>query len=409
MQLDETYDIGYRQSLNMLEKAATENGILASILERDNYKRVWARDGIISGLAGLLSGSERIINSLKITLDILASNQAPKGQIPSNIKLNDKGEIENVSYGGPVGRVDTVPLFVIGVTEVAELANDIDFASNKLFHLDKCLSLLESWDFNNRGLTYVPQSGDWADEQVFHGYILYDQLLKLWALRNYAVVFENKTTMEKAEKLKEIIEVNFFPTVEKKDSSLIYNKKISEKLLNRKERIAPYAITPSSYYGQFDFLGHSLAILLDIPSKEMIPGIVDYGESKREKSAIHLAPNIFPPINESDVEWYSLQNNYSIKFRNYPFEYQNGGCWPIINGWWGISLINSGFTNEGKNVLGELNKFNNFDEDWSFYEFGNYQTGMPGGTKYFSWSAAGALFIYSYLNAKRLFMGSRKE
>lgn len=403
------FEEGYQESLKLLEQAATKHGILASISDNDNYKRVWTRDGIISGLAGLLSKSERIIDSLKVTLNLLASHQAPQGQIPSNIKLNNAGEVETVSYGGSVGRVDTVPLFIIGVTALAKLINDYSFAEENLPHLNQCLSLLESWDFNNRGLIYVPQSGDWADEQIFHGYILSDQLLRYWALRNYASLFGNKEIKEKSERIKKTIVANFFSSEKNEDLPFIYNKKIIQNLLSRKARnnFAPYSITPSDYYKQFDFFGHSLSILLDVLDKKLIGEIVEYGESVRNKSVLKMVPNLFPPITKADPEWQALQNNYSIKFRNYPFEYQNGGCWPIINGWWGISLINSGFINEGKDLLDKVNNLNKSEngENWTFYEFGNYQTGKKGGTKYFSWSAAGALLIYNYLNGKKLFIG----
>lgn len=403
------YEEGYEKSLYLLEKAATEQGILAAISDKDNYKRVWTRDGIVSGLAGLLSNSEKIIDSLKITLNLLASHQAPRGQIPSNIKFNDSGKVETVSYGGPVGRVDTLPWFIIGVTSVAKLTGDVGFAEEKLPYLNRCLFLLDSWDFNKRGLIYVPQSGDWADEQIFHGYILSDQLLRFWALRNYANIFGSKEVKEKSEKIKETIIDNFFPTKEKEGSLLIYNKKVIQNLLNRegKDNFAPYSITPSGYYKQFDFLSHSLSILLDVPDKEKTSKIIKYGERVRKESAVNMVPNLFPPITDDDPEWHTLQNNYSVKFRNRPFEYQNGGCWPIINGWWGISLIHSGFVEGGKDLLGKVNKFNKSDKvnDWTFYEFGNYQTGKKGGAKYFSWSAAGALLIYNYLNGKKLFIG----
>jgi hypothetical protein len=39
-----------------------------------------------------------------------------------------------------------------------------------------------TWEFNNKGLLYVPLSGNWADEYITDGYVLYDQLLRfgLW-------------------------------------------------------------------------------------------------------------------------------------------------------------------------------------------------------------------------------------
>ena len=71
-------------------------------------------------------------------------------------------------------------LFLLSVLpHFAKLTNDISFAEEKLPQLKKCLSLLDSWEFNNRGFVYVPRSGDWADEYILEGYVLYDQLLRL--------------------------------------------------------------------------------------------------------------------------------------------------------------------------------------------------------------------------------------
>ena len=53
--------------------------------------------------------------------------------------------------------------------------------------MEKTLFLLGAWEFNNRGLLYVPETGDWADEYIHNGYVLYDQLLYLQALRTMAV------------------------------------------------------------------------------------------------------------------------------------------------------------------------------------------------------------------------------
>ena len=54
--------------------------------------------------------------------------------------------------------------------------------------IEKVNFLLGAWEFNNRGLLYIPVTGDWADEYIHNGYILYDQLLYLQALRILIVI-----------------------------------------------------------------------------------------------------------------------------------------------------------------------------------------------------------------------------
>lgn len=45
----------YDRAINVLNTCCTEDGFLASPTEHDNYRRTWARDGVIIGLAALLT------------------------------------------------------------------------------------------------------------------------------------------------------------------------------------------------------------------------------------------------------------------------------------------------------------------------------------------------------------------
>ncbi|WP_442506156.1 hypothetical protein SH528x_004986 [Novipirellula sp. SH528] len=53
---------GYTQSMALLHKCSSTDGFLASLSERDNYRRVWARDGVILGLAALMSGDLELVH-----------------------------------------------------------------------------------------------------------------------------------------------------------------------------------------------------------------------------------------------------------------------------------------------------------------------------------------------------------
>jgi hypothetical protein len=43
------------KAIELLQKASSSEGFLASAQDISNYKRVWARDGVICGLAALAS------------------------------------------------------------------------------------------------------------------------------------------------------------------------------------------------------------------------------------------------------------------------------------------------------------------------------------------------------------------
>jgi hypothetical protein len=51
---------GYDKAIELIRECASKDGFLASTTKRDNYHRVWARDGCIIGLAALLTGDEEL-------------------------------------------------------------------------------------------------------------------------------------------------------------------------------------------------------------------------------------------------------------------------------------------------------------------------------------------------------------
>ena len=173
----------YIKAKELLLTASSPNGFLASAKQITNYHRVWARDGVICGLAALLDGDSQLIEIFKNTLETLATHQHKHGNIPSNVYFNQNKT--EVSFGGLAGRVDTIPWFIIGTCNYVHFTNDHKFLKGMIPSIEKGLDLLECWEFNNNHLVYVPRSGNWADEYITEGHILYDQLLRLWALRAF--------------------------------------------------------------------------------------------------------------------------------------------------------------------------------------------------------------------------------
>ena len=161
-QSDQTalFQQGYDRAVKVLTHCATVDGFLASPTDSANYRRIWARDGVIIGLAALLTGYHDLGETLKHTLQTLARYQGPHGEIPSNVDPVS----QRVSYGGTTGRVDSNLWFVIGCGEYWHATGDEEFLEQMLPAIEKVRFLLGAWEFNNRGLLYVPQAGDWADE-----------------------------------------------------------------------------------------------------------------------------------------------------------------------------------------------------------------------------------------------------
>ena len=382
-------NIGYHKAIDLLHEVASPNGFLASAENTTNYKRVWARDGVICGLAALASGDERLINAFKNTLDTLAKFQHPIGTIPSNVLVTEGKS--DVSYGGLAGRVDAVTWFIIGVCQYAYYKNDVSFISKHNSEIEKCFGLLEAWEFNNKHLLYVPLSGNWADEYITDGYVLYDQLLRIWALKSYNHFVNSEAITEKIEAITTQIEINFMPN----NQGEKYHPRAHAEV--NFQDFMPCSFSPSGYKTQFDAFASSLVLLLNIGSAESQRKLLNYTETLASETHLGLLPAFWPPVFENDEHWNLLKNNCKYEFRNYPYEFHNGGSWPMVNGFYGVALVSKGEKKKATTILEKINKANG-KQDFSFFENFNTQTAEPNGVSLCAWSAAAAILLHQSLH-----------
>jgi GH15 family glucan-1,4-alpha-glucosidase len=362
---------------------------LASVENTSNYKRVWARDGVICGLAALASADEKLIETFKVTLETLAKNQHKNGTIPSNV-LMTIGNTE-VSYGGLAGRVDAVTWFVIGVCQYAFATNDAAFVAKHKYQIEKCLALLEAWEFNNKHLLYVPLSGNWADEYITDGYVLYDQLLRIWALKSYNHFAQEETITAKIQHITTQLKINFTPNVA--------GDKYHERAFNeiKIHDFMPCSFSPSGYKTQFDAFANSLALFLNIGTNEFQNNIVKFSNALASETALGLLPAFWPPIFEQDEYWNLLKNNCKYEFRNFPYEFHNGGSWTMVNGFFGMALLAKDQNDKATTILENINKANARD-DFSFYENFNTDTQAPNGVAFCAWSAAATVVLHQSIH-----------
>jgi glycogen debranching enzyme len=384
----------YQHSIQLLKKVATPRGFLASANDIANYKRVWARDGVICGLAGILDGDESLVAAMKNTLLTLANHQHKSGMIPSNVYF--EGEKSSVSYGGLAGRVDTVAWFIIGVCQYAHKTGDVALFKQLQPHIQKGFDIHQSWEYNDGDLMYVPRSGNWADEYPTQGFILYDQLLRVWALRSYLHFEENVALREKEKAITQKIITNYKKSALEGDR---YHPKAYKALQKTSYWVA--SLEPAGYQIQFDAFAASLSLLLDIGKPDDHKELINYTETLRLSLDLQLVPAFWPVIKEGDDDWKSLTNNCKYEFRNYPYEFHNGGTWQMVNGFYGVGLSYANETEKAREVLSEIDTLNQ-KENWSFYENFNSKTGDPNGVPFCTWSAAGSVMLEQVLNNNKL-------
>ncbi|WP_372591859.1 amylo-alpha-1,6-glucosidase [Guyparkeria sp.] len=400
---------GLEHALDLVRQCATDDGFLASPSHRDNYRRVWARDGVIIGLAALMTGEEALVATMRKTLETLARHQGPHGEIPSNVDTTT----QRISYGGTTGRVDADLWFVIGCAEYWRASGDDVFLKEVLPALEQVRFLLGAWEFNDRGLIYVPQTGDWADEYVQSGYILYDQLLYLQALRSFCRIHSHvhgsadHQLQDRTTRLLHLIRSNYwFNGNEPVD---IYHEVLYEK----GRKAAPHRpdhywmpfFSPTGYGYRFDAFANVLANLFGVATDRQSEQVDAY-IAKISPKGMPLLPAFHPIIEPVDRDWESLQMMFSYSFKNKPYEFHNGGLWPMITGFYVADLSSRGHSGKARRHLDAIHAANALameDESWSFPEFVHGRELTPGGTRCQGWSAAAAVIAHHALQGEPLF------
>ena len=402
---------GHDQAISLLRQCSTSDGFLASLSEHDNYRRIWARDGVITGLAALLTDESDLIATFRQTLLTLARYQGPHGEIPSNVDTVS----ERVSYGGTTGRIDADLWFVIGCIEYWAATADHAFLEEIYGCLEKVRQLLGAWEFNNRGLLYVPPAGDWADEYLHSGYVLYDQLLYLQAQRSFCAMHnhihgsQDHQLVDRKNHLKHLIQANYwFPDHDDVPDDVYHEVLYCKGYLASPHCAGKYWLpffSPTGYGYRFDSFANVLVSLLDVAEDQQCQA-VDAHISSISNESLPLLPAFSPVIQPVDEDWKELQVTFSYSFKNRPYEFHNGGLWSMISGFYVADLAKRGKTAEAEKYLTAIHQANMLgmqDGQWGFYEFLHGKSLQAGGTQYQAWSAAGALIGHYALQDKAVF------
>jgi len=402
----------YTKARELLLQCAAEEGFLASPTEQENYRRVWSRDGVITGLAALMSGDEVLIDVFGKTLKTLAGCQGPHGEMPSNVGISKK----DVSYGGTAGRVDANLWFVIGVAEYWHQTGDDRFIDEMLPVLEKIMFLLGAWEYNNRGFLYVPATGDWADEYIHSGYVLYDQLLYLQALRSYGFIRSrldngpDRQMNDKISTLRAMIRANYWVSSDNSIPDHVYHevlfKKGRDAADNCTQRYWLPFFSPHGYGYRFDAFANILTSLLGVAEEDQTEAIDRYIEDHATPDELHLLPAFHPVIQQDDKDWKELNVAFSYDFKNCPYEFHNGGLWPMLSGFYAADLALRGKLDRAGRYLDGIaaaNRMEREDHPWSFPEFVNGRNFTPGGNIGQCWSGSAYLMAYHGLQNKPVF------
>ena len=358
------------EAIALLRSLSGPHGIHASQASMANYRAIFSRDGVMAGVAGLLLRDERICAGLARTLEGLRDTQGAVGQIASNFERRDH-EPPHVSFGSLAPRIDGATWYLLGVALAARcgVINPDDFEDS----VHAAVRVLDALEYNGRHLIYIPTGGNWADEYIYDGYILYDQVLRAWALRLLGVTYEEHAWVEKAGSIAARIDGSFWPEA-------------------RSARCHPVAsISPVGVRNIFDLAACSTLAVSDI-APAMSAAALDWITAEF-LDAGRLPPAFHPVIRDGDPDWPALSNYHLHGFRNRPYEYHNGGIWPIWLGWLALALAHTGRTA----ALAQLRELSAMQlttvPTYGFEEYFHGATGQALGTAHMASSATGIVFL----------------
>jgi hypothetical protein len=346
------------------------DGIHASAAETANYRAVFARDAVMAGVAGLLVRDPVITAGQVRTLERLRELQGAEGQIASNFEMR-QGEPARVSFGTLAPRIDATTWYLVGVA-LAARAGALDPRPYR-DSVRAVVHLLDALEYNGRHLVYVPAGGNWADEYVYDGYVLYDQVLRAWGLRLCGALYGEAAYDDKARAIGERIARDYRPAA-------------------AAPRQHPYAsISPLGTRDTFD-----LAACVLLAVSRVAPALGDLSLDFIADSFLAegaLPPAFTPVIEEGDPDWPALRAYHLHGFRNRPHEYHNGGVWPIWLGWLGLALARADRHTDLTRLRALVQARLDALPDFAFEEFLHGVTGAPGGTPSMAYTATGLVFL----------------
>lgn len=406
--MNNIHEEAYTRSLALLRTCLAPMGYVASPVQVDNYARVWARDGVITGLAGLASGESDLLDGLRRTLATLGQHAGPHGEIPSNVALDG----QRVSYGSLVGRVDSLLWYVIGVCAYVQFTGEVSQQELHRPVVERALFLAGCWEYNNRGLLYTPIAGDWADEYISEGYVLYDELLYMLALRGAGLLYQHEEWQTQAARLEQLLSVNYWPNANYQNDPLVYHPHAYRSQLLQREIAFPTmddarsrywlpAFSPAGYATYFDGFAHALALLTALGDEAQRQQVERYVQSLEQQIGSALLPAFWPVIHPDTLLWQQLQANHLYgSMKNEPYSYHNGGLWPMITGFYATGLAQLGQHERAQYLLTAINVANaqgNDGAQWAFAEYHHGQTHRPMGTTQVAWSAAAGVMAHQAL------------
>ena len=406
--MDTPRDEAYVRSLDLLVRAATEHGFVASPAF-DHYAEIWVRDAAISSLGALASGRDELVAPAVASLETMAGAIGELGQVPAVVRP----EREMCDWGEG-GVVDATAWYVILAQATRAATGDDRIAKSHWPSVSKAMSWLRHQDVTGTGLLSAAPSTDWMDASLVRsGRTLNLNVVYYWAssaAARLANAVGHAAPVDPTD-LRWRVNTLFWPEEAAGPEQLMRGQVTPPGEFPHSALPAAHAaasnpdrshyvshVIHSDYNEHCDVLANIIAISTGLASEAKAARILEYLVTEEADKPYPTRVWIEPvdPNTASSMFVPGVERHLDARWHNAPFTYHNAGVWPFVGGLHAAAAALAGQTAGATSLLSDVASANAVG-DWGFHEWLHGRTGKPGGARDQTWNAGTYILAYHAL------------
>lgn len=387
----------YRRSLDLLRRAATPHGFVASP-DDPHYAVIWGRDALISSLGALRSGDEELVAAAAATLDTLARHATSLGQVPALVAP----ERDEWDFGEG-GAVDVSAWFPIVVGAFLDATGDIDRVRGWWDAAVSAVRWLAHQDVTGSGLVSVAPSTDWMDAALTRsGRTLHVNALTAWAHVSLARIADRLGVPAPVDPSRLVSAVNHWfwpdPSI---DPATLYPHGFAHdasrvaywEAASRTRRHYVSHIVHAAFVDRCDVLANVVAVLGGVTDRQRAEVVLDRLEDEADPFPTRSLSEPVTPGDPGAMLVIAAEAAIPPRWRNRPGRYHNGAVWPYIGGLHVAAVATVLGTDRARPLLEALAEANALG-GWGFHEWIDL-AGNPEGAAQQTWNAGTFVLAWS--------------
>lgn len=360
-------------ALKLLQANLTPHGILAAsrteAAEARRYTRIFGRDAAICVMAMCGSGIDALEQGAVASVEALAAQQAPNGQIPKYV--DPEGQDADFWY---LGCIDATLWWLIAVDHVRRAGRVAP--DHWQVGVERAIAWLLAQEHQRFRLLQQNEASDWADIMPRSGYVLYTNALWYDVKHRYGLADAEATHHH----------FNHLFDPFQPDLPEYHRARLLRHYARRGQRdpglyLSFVNLAMAGHEG--DVFGNLMAVLNGLADSAKCQQIVQTIQNAYADEPYPVRV-VLHPLSRQHELWRPYMARHQ---QNSVHQYHNGGIWPFVGGYWVIALARFGRREQAWSALHRLAQANALD-DWRFTEWFHGRTQKPMGMAGQSWNAA---------------------